>query len=29
VLVKMASVQAPAKKPGFDLTENWLIANGY
>lgn len=29
VLAKMASVQAQAKKPGFDLTENWLIANGY
>lgn len=29
VLVKLASVQAQAKKPEFDLTEGWLVANGY
>jgi riboflavin synthase len=29
VLVKLASVQAKAKKPEFDLTESWLVANGY
>ncbi len=28
VLVKLASVQQ-AKKPEFDLTESWLIENGY
>jgi riboflavin synthase len=29
VLVKLASVQAQAKKPDFELTESWLVANGY
>ncbi len=30
VLVKLASMQAQAaKKPEFDLTEAWLVANGY
>jgi len=29
VLVKLASVQAQAKKPEFDVTETWLVANGY
>jgi riboflavin synthase len=30
VLVKLASMQLQAaKKPEFDLTESWLVANGY
>ncbi len=29
VLLKLASAQAQAKKPDFDPTESWLIANGY
>jgi len=30
VLVKLATMQAQqAKKPSFDLTESWLVANGY
>jgi hypothetical protein len=30
VLVKLAAMQLKAeKKPEFDLTEAWLVANGY
>src|SRR5580692_6197217 len=29
VLVKLAAMQMQAKKPEFDLTEAWLVANGY
>ena len=30
VLVKLAAMQLQAaKKPGFDLTAAWLVANGY
>jgi riboflavin synthase len=30
VLVKLASMQMQAvKRPQFDLTEQWLVANGY
>ena len=30
VLVKLAAMQMqPARKPEFDLTEAWLVANGY
>jgi riboflavin synthase len=30
VLIKLAAMQAQqAKKPTFDLTESWLVANGY
>lgn len=29
VLVKLAAMQMQAKRPEFDLTEAWLVANGY
>jgi hypothetical protein len=29
VLVKLASAQMKAKKPELELTESWLVANGY
>lgn len=29
VLVKLAAMQLKEKKPGFDLTAEWLVANGY
>ncbi|MDE3199689.1 MAG: riboflavin synthase [Acidobacteriota bacterium] len=29
VLVKLAAQQIAAKKSGFELTEDWLVANGY
>jgi riboflavin synthase len=30
VLIKLAAMQSQqAKKPAFDLTESWLVANGY
>jgi riboflavin synthase len=29
VLIKLASMQAKAKKSEFDLTAEWLVANGY
>jgi len=29
VLVKLAAMQMQTKKPEFDLTESWLVANGY
>jgi riboflavin synthase len=29
MLVKLAAMQMQSKKPEFDLTEAWLVANGY